>query len=454
MEIEFFNFIELWKDRYEFFLMDRGIFIDEKGKSHPFAYIYPMTESLEVETIREFEQNSIIKFEVIDLVKNFEIDSDKRIMTIKYPDGVNYTFETEQFAVEESLKLKQRYGKTGRFTPCYRLKVKAKNYTFKDKQFSTSSNIGYTDIITAAYDIFKHKDKMFSKESYTMGVDYPLVIDLAHFEWYIHRFECFRNVVEVEIKSMVNEEMEKPRGTINVEFTNGKYEMREVKFTTDKIKEVFTHNIANVDFYLLSKNKIGFKGDTNIPESGGNVLDHRYDRKYSLQIEDFISLEELSQSDIQRLIDEKENETTEFKSVVEETSESFYQNISKQMTAMANAQSKGLVLVGVTKTGIIEGVGDLSIEEFMNNLQQTLDSHCDPWIDFEKKEFELLYQKEKVKVYVLSLLASKKRRPYLYRLGKSKFEIPLRRGDSTKWLSPKEIKEYMFNIHKEKDQTS
>ena len=154
------------------------------------------------------------------------------------------------------------------------------------------------------------------------------------------------------------------------------------------------------------------------------------------------------------MIDEKENETTEFKSVVEETSESFYQNISKQMTAMANAQSKGLVLVGVTKTGIIEGVGDLSIEEFMNNLQQTLDSHCDPWIDFEKKEFELLYQKEKVKVYVLSLLASKKRRPYLYRLGKSKFEIPLRRGDSTKWLSPKEIKEYMFNIHKEKDQTS
>ena len=42
---------------------------------------------------------------------------------------------------------------------------------------------------------------------------------------------------------------------------------------------------------------------------------------------------------------------------------------------MANAQSKVLVVVGVNKEGEIEVVGELKIETFMNNLQQSIDSN-------------------------------------------------------------------------------
>ena len=458
MNIEFFNFMDLWKEKYDSFIMDRVAFKDESGKTHYFAYIYPKSSTKEFDDLKRYKKNDTIRFqrikleieEVINLVKDIQIDEEKRTMIITYPDQVTYTFITEQFALEEEVRIKERYGNIGMYTPCYRLKAKASNSIFKDQQFSTASEIGYSDIITASKDIFKHNDKMFSKATYTKGVDYPLIIDLTHFEWNIKRFICFRNFVEIEISDMSINENSRPTGTINVEFTNGKNEMREVTFKEDRITEAFDHIIANVDFFLHSLTNTGFKGDLNIPIPGGKILDYQSTRKYSIQSESYINLDNLSPSDILKYIDDNENEIVEFKSVLDERpTESHYNNIAKQMTAMANAQARGLVIVGVSKSKVIEGVGDLSIDELTSNLQQALDANCDPWIDFERKEFELMSQSDIVKIYVVSLLASKKKRPYLFRKGKSRYELPLRRGDNTLWLTPKEIKDYMVEIHKE-----
>ena len=103
--------------------------------------------------------------------------------------------------------------------PCYRLQVKAEGFIFEDKEFSTVSKIGYSDVITASKSIFKHKDTMLAQDVYTTGVCYPLIVDLSHFEWYINRFEYFRNIVEIEIQNMVKKEIEKPYGILNVGFT-------------------------------------------------------------------------------------------------------------------------------------------------------------------------------------------------------------------------------------------
>ncbi len=459
MNIEFFNFIDMWKDDYDHFIMDRGIFIDEDDKSHYFAYIYPVTTPIPDMKIDNYLLNDCIKFErkrmtveeVIELVKNIKIDQEKREMTIQYSDGVDYTFTTEQFALEEQLKVKDRYGKTGIYTPCYRLIAKSQSHIFKDNVFTTSSKIGYSNVVIAAKDIFNHNDFMFSRESYTSDVIYPLIIDLTHFEWNIKRFEYFRNTVEIEIKSMSNKEIKKPLGMLNVEFTNGRYELRMLKFNENTTKEVFRHNVASGEFFLQATTNRGFKGDVNTPKPDGKVLDYRSFRRYSIQSEDYISLEELSVSEIERMVEQKETVTVEFKSVLEQMDQINYKEIGKQMTGMANAKAKGLVIVGVTKIGQLEGIGELSSEQFMQNLQQELDSNCDPWIDFEIKDFELSSSEQKIKILVVSLLADKKKRPYLYRKGKSIFDIPLRRGDTTKWLSPKEIKDYMIELHKEEN---
>ena len=159
----------------------------------------------------------------------------------------------------------------------------------------------------------------------------------------------------------------------------------------------------------------------------------------------------MSMSELRRLIEGEKTETVEFKSVIKEKlTKEHYKTIGMQMVGMANAQSKGLVIVGANKEGQIEGVGELKIESFMNSLQQSIDSNCDPWIDFVIREFELLAHEEDKKIFVVSLLANKERCPYLYRMGRKAYEIPLRRGDNTKWLTAKEIREYMFDLQKER----
>ncbi len=456
---EFFNFWELWKDRYDHFVMDRCVLIDEEEKKHLFAYIYPKSSLAEDKEIEDYSKNDNFIFERIklkveevrDIIQNLEVDLENREIKITYPDGLIYTLKSEQRPFEENLKVKDRYGNIGMYMPCYRLQVKAEGFIFEDKEFSTASNIGYSDVITAAKSIFKHKDTMFTQDTSTRGVCYPLIVDLSHFEWYIKRFEYLRNIAEIEIQNMVKKEIEKPFGVLNVEFTNGKEEMREVIFESNSVKEVFKHNIANVKFYLQTTLNTGFNGDFHNPKPGGRILDYRQSIRYSVKSEDFIVLDDLSTSEIRRFIDGKENETVEFKSVIKEKlTENHYKNIGKQMTGMANAQSKGLVIVGVNKKGQIEGVGESKIEDFMNNLQQSLDSNCDPWIDFVIKEFVLLAYNENKKLFIVSLLADKERCPYLYRKGRSIYEIPLRRGESTKWLTPKEIREYMFELHKKR----
>jgi len=122
------------------------------------------------------------------------------------------------------------------------------------------------------------------------------------------------------------------------------------------------------------------------------------------------------------------------------------------MVAMANAQSKGLVIIGVTKEDEKEGVGELKIEKFINNLQQSIDSNSDPWIHFLIKEFELLIEKGRKRFFLVSILANKEKHPYMYRKGSKLYEIPLRRGDNTKWLSPKEIREFMFELQKNRSE--
>jgi len=456
---EFFNFLDLWKDRYVHFVMDRCVLIDEEEKEHVFAYIYPKSSLAEDKEIKKYIKNDKFKFERIklkveearEIIQNLEVDLEKREIKITYPDGLVYTLKSEQFPFNETLKVKDRYGNIGMYMPCYRLIVNAEGSIFEDKEFSTASKIGYADVISAAKSIFSHKDTMFTQDTYSTGVCYPLLVDLSHFEWYIKRFEYFRNVVEIEIQNMVKKEIEKPSGILNVEFTNGNKEMRKVIFESNSIKEVFKHNIANVKFYLQTNLDTGFNGDFNNPKPGGRILDYRHSIRYSVKSEDFIVLDDLSPAGIRKLIDEKENETVEFKSVtIEKLTDNHYKTIGMQMTGMANAQSKGLVIVGVNKEGQIEGVGELKIEKIMNNLQQSLDSNCDPWIDFVIKEFELLTHNENKKLFVVSVLADKERCPYLYRKGKKSYGIPLRRGETTKWLTPKEIREYMIKLHKKR----
>lgn len=456
---EFINFLELWKDRYEHFVMDRCVLIDEEEKKHLFAYIYPKSSLAEDNEIKDYTKNDNFKFERIklkveevrEIIQNLEADLENREIKITYPEGLVYTLKSEQHPFEEILKVKDRYGNIGMYMPCYRLQVKAEGFIDEDKELYTASNIGYPDVTTAAKSIFKHKDTMFKRDTYTTGVCYPLIVDLSHFEWYIKRFEYFRNIAEIEIQNMVKKEIEKPFGVLNVEFTNGKEEMREVIFESNSVKEVFKHNIANIKFHLQTNLDTGFSGDFNNPKPGGRILDYRQSIGYSVKSEDFIVLDDLSTSEIIRLIDGKENETVEFKSVIKEKLiENQFRKIGMQMTGMANAKSKGLVIVGVNKIGQIEGVGELKIEDFMNNLQQSLDSNCDPWIDFVIKEFELLAHNENKKLLIVSLLADKERCPYLYRKGRTTYGIPLRRGEYTKWLTPKEIREYMFELHKKR----
>jgi len=456
---EFFNFLNSWKERYDHFLMDRGFFIDEEEKTHPFAYIYPIASLAEDEVIKNYIENDKIKFERIrlsvdevkEIIQNLEVDLEKREMKITYPDDIVYFFKTAQYPFDENLKVRDRYGNIGMYMPCYRLQVKAEGFIFEDREFSTASKIGFSDVITAAKSIFKHKDTMFTQNNYTTGVCYPLIVDLSHFEWHIKRFEYFRNIVEIEIQNIVEEKIKKPFGILNVDFTNGKQEIRKVVFESNNVKEVFKYNIANVKFYLQTNSDTGFDGDFNNPKPGGKILDYQHSIRYSVSSEDFIVLDDLSPSEIRRLIERKENETVELKSVTKEKmTEDHYKTIGMQMTGMANAQSKGLVILGINKRGQIEGVGELTIEDCMNNLQQSLDSNCDPWIDFTIKDFELQENSEKKKIFVISLIANKDRCPYLFRKGRSTYEIPLRRGETTKWLSPKEIREYMFEQFKRK----
>ncbi|MHA1223496.1 MAG: ATP-binding protein [Candidatus Heimdallarchaeaceae archaeon] len=463
MNLEFFSFLEQWKERYGFFLMDRVSYIDEEEKTYIFAYVYPMRVSDKVERIKEYPNNGTINFERIklttnevkEMVKNLQVDSNNRKVTILYPDGEKFDLKTEQSPLEERMIVAKRYGKTGMYTPCYRLKIKAKNRIFTDEEFSTASIIGYTNIATATKDIFRHNDRMFSRDNFPTDIKNPLIIDLTHFEWKIQGLYCLRNIVEIEILSMEEKQSEKPIGKLNVEFTNGKSELRTIPFEKNFTKQVFSQNIANVHFYLQSPSNTGFKGTLDKPKARGKILDLYNYRKFHIYQSDYINLDELSPSKLQKLIQRKESDTLELKSIIQsKQQENFYWTIGKQMTAMANAQAKGLVILGVDKTGLIEGVADFSLEDFRNNLQEVLDSNCDPWLDFDIKEFEITVNNQKKRLIVLSLLAEKKKRPYLYRKKRNTYELPLRRGDSTKWLSPKEIRDFLFEIYKEQKSTT
>jgi len=290
-------------------------------KKHLFAYISPKPSKEKSMEIKSYLENDTINFERIrlqvkevrDIIQNLEVNLQDRKVKITYPDSQTYLFDTEQHPFDEPLKVKERYGNICMYMPCYRLQIKSEVFIFQDKEFKTISKIDYPNTVVAAKDIFNHKDMMFTQDRYNQGVMYPLIIDLAHFEWYIKKFQYLRNIVEIEIDEMVKNNEVKPFGVLNVEFTNGDYKTRRVEFESNNLKETFEHNIANVKFHLQTYIEKGFDGDFNNPKPGGKVLDYRHSLRYSTKHEDHIKLDSISPSELKRFIDEKENEILKFK---------------------------------------------------------------------------------------------------------------------------------------------
>jgi len=464
------SFLKRWKKNYKTIVMERVKFVNHDDETHYFSYFYPNQTSV-IENIDIFSANKILHFErkaiSIDKFEKFlEINYKNWLnktedFIIKYPDGTEYIipcpegFENSSpcntFYLKENLILTQNKKESGKIYPCYRIYLEPQNFNYKEYPFTIVSEIGYPNLSLAIKEIFQHNNMIFPKQGYT-DISFPLIIDLSHFQYKIKQFFIHHRQVEISLEQFNYSKQEKPKGILSIRYLGGRYQKLDISFD-DKLNfsKKLDRVIVKGDFYLLSDKDIGFGGELYNKVEHGKLLDfksHNYLSKGYYDV-DYINLEELSEKDIINIIQSGESVTVELKSVIQED-EIPYPKIAKQMVGMANAESKGLVILGVNKKRVIEGVGNLDKDDFQDTLLSKLDSRCDPWIDFEIKEFYIEENGETKKLIVVSIIADKNKRPYLYRQDNKNYKLPLRRGSYTNWLIERDIREYYNELKEER----
>lgn len=453
----FFDYFNMWKDRYEAFVMDRVEYIDPSKKKHILCYLFPLVKDQEMKSINISKKSNLVKFErkkislretkdMLSLILN-----EPEKLVVSYPDGVKYDPQRFKGKVEEVTILNDSGKNIGNVNPCYRLIYNTTSSSlFEEPPFTLISEIGYSYLSDAIMRVFEHPNKIFTPENYSHFIAYPLVIDLSHYTWRINSVEIRKKRMYIKIEKMIEKEIVRPQGKLRIEYLSGESQWINTDF--DKNNEAtieLERALKSYEFFLMSEEKIGFGGDKYNPKDLGKVLDYFEYRNPSTYNTNphHINLDKLDDNDILEYIEEGESDKVEFKTTLESGK---YYKLGKQLVGMANAMKGGLAIIGVSKMGDVVGIGDMDVGDVKDSLMDCLDVRCNPYISFTSKQYDLKIKNVTRSVFVISILVNEDDLPYLYRRVGKKWEIPIRRIAITKWMSPNDLKSYMQELHEER----